>query len=149
MAKDLKEYKKAWYQAHKKEVKARSKAYRESHKEERKAWIEANKEEINAYHKEYLKDYVKADVNSFGDTKESIRKKSRRYLAKYGKKIPGYEIHHCCSYTEPYKFIYCTKEMHSLIHSYLRQHNIDADSDHYAHIKHLLDDTVVLYGLEL
>lgn len=149
MAQDRKEYKKAWYQAHKEEVKARSKAYGELHKEERKAWIEANKEEINAYHKEYLKDYVKADVNSFGDTKESIRKKSRRYLAKYGKKIPSYEIHHCCSYTEPYKFIYCSKEMHQLIHSYLRQHNIDADSDHYEQIKHLLDDTVVLYGLEL
>ena len=33
------------------------------------------------------------------------------------------------------------------IHQYLRQHNIDADSDHYEQIKHLLDDTVVLYGI--
>ena len=38
--------------------------------------------------------------------------------------------------------------MHKLIHAYLRAHNIDADSNHYELIKHLLDDTVVLYGLE-
>ena len=29
-----------------------------------------------------------------------------------------------------------------------RQHNIDADSDHYEQIKHLLDETVVKYGIE-
>ena len=110
------------------------KAYREAHKEERKA---------------YLKAYQIADVNSLGQSKSNIRKKSRRYLNKYGTKIEGYEIHHCCTYTEPYKFIYCSKEMHLMIHSYLRQHNIDADSNHFDQIKHLLDDTVVLYGIEL
>lgn len=128
MPKDRKEYKKAWYQAHKEEMKARTKAWQESHKEEHKA-------------------YQRADVNSLGKTKHSIRMKSQHYLNKYGTKIPGYEIHHCCSYTEPYKFIYCSKEIHLLIHSYLRQHNIDADTDHYEQIKHLLDNTVVLYGL--
>ena len=143
MSKDRKEYKKAWYQAHKKEVKARSKAYRESHKEERKAWYQSHMEE----RKEYQKEYKKADVNSLGQTKYSIRKKSIYYLSKHGTKIEGYEIHHCCSYTEPYKFIYCSKEMHLKIHAYLRQHNIESDSDHYEQIKHLLDDTVILYGL--
>lgn len=149
MAQDRKEYKKAWYQAHKKECNARSKAWN-------KDWYQAHKEECKARnkawrttHKEYFNDYHNADVNSLGQTKRSIRHKSRYYLSKYGKKIPGYQIHHCCSYTEPYKFIYCSKEMHQLIHSYLRQHNIDADSDHYEQIKHLLDDTVVLYGIEL
>lgn len=128
MSKDRTEYNKAWYQAHKEEQKARCKAYNKAHKEEQK-------------------EYQKSDVNSLGQTKQSIRKKSRHYLNKYGTKIPGYEIHHCCSYTEPYKFIYCSKEMHQLIHSYLRQHNIEADSNHYDLIKHLLDDTVVLYGI--
>lgn len=132
MPKDRKEYFKAYRKSHKEEYNARNRAYYQAHKEECNARSKA---------------YNKADVNSLGQTKQSIRKKSRRYLNKYGKKIPGYEIHHCCSYTEPYKFIYCSKEMHSLIHSYLRQHNIDADSDHYEQIKHLLDDTVVLYGL--
>ena len=128
MIQDRKEYHKAWYQAHKEEEKARNKAWRESNKE-------------------YMKAYNKSDINSFGNTKESIRKKSRRYLNKYGTKIPGYEIHHCCSYTEPYKFIYCTKEMHLKIHQYLRDNNIPADSNHFEQIKYLLDDKVVLYGV--
>lgn len=109
-------------------------------KEYNKAWYQANKE--------LLKDYQKADLNALGKTKSSIRLKSRRYLLKYGKHIEGYQIHHCCSYTEPYKFIYCPRKVHILIHSYLRQHNIDADSDHYKYIKHLLDDTVVKYNVE-
>ena len=132
MAQDRKEYMRAYHKAHKKELNARSKAWHQAHKEERK---------------EYIKEYKKADVNSNGIRKSSIRIKSWRYLKKYGTKIQGYEIHHCCTYDEPYKFIYCSKEMHQLIHSYLRQHNIDADSDHYDLIKHLLDDTVVLYGI--
>lgn len=153
---DRKEYMKAWYQAHKEQCKAWSqankdkcKAWYQAHKQEskesKKAWLAANKEQYNAYR--YA--YTKSDVNSLGQTKQSIRSKSRYYLNKYGTKIEGYEIHHCCTYTEPYKFIYCSKEMHRLIHAYLKQHNIDADSDHYDLIKHLLDDRVVLYGIEL
>lgn len=138
MAQDRKEYHKAWYQAHKKEEKAK-----------RKDYYQAHNKEIMAKQKEYQKEYHKADVNSLGQTKMSIRCKSNRYLNKYGKKIPGYEIHHCCTYTEPYKFIYCSKEMHLKIHQYLRDNNIDADSNHYNLIKHLLDDKVVLYGIEL
>lgn len=95
-----------------------------------------------------MKAYRKSELNSLGQTKSSTRSKSQYYLRKYGKKIEGYQIHHCCTYTEPYKFIYCSKDMHKLIHAYLRQHNISADSDHYEYIKHLLDYTVVLYGLE-
>lgn len=124
-----KEYNKAYYQAHKEVLKAKL-----------KAWQAANKEEIKAY--------IKSDLNSLSQTKQSIRQKSRYYLSKYGTKIEGYQIHHCCSYDEPYKFIYCNKEMHQLIHSYLRQHNIDADSDHYEYIKHLLDNTVIKYNIE-
>ena len=140
-------YNKEYYKAHKAE-----------HKEYMKVWREANKDKVKAYHKvwkesnidkyrDYQKDYYKADLNSLGQTKNSIRDKSRYYLKKYGKKIEGYEIHHCCTYDEPYKFIYCSKEIHRLIHSYLRQHNIDANSNHYKYIKHLLDDTVILYGI--
>ena len=128
MSKDRKEYYKAYYQAHKKEENDRMKAY-------------------NKLHKEEIKEYNKADVNSLGQTKHYIRNKSRRYIAKYGTKIPGYEIHHCCTYDEPYKFIYCSKELHVNIHQYLRDNNIEADSNHFEQIKHLLDDTVVLYGI--
>lgn len=132
MTQDRTEYKKAYYQAHKKENYNRCKAWRESHKEE-----------FNSY----INDYNKADVNSLGQSKLSIRKKSQYYLKTHGAKIKGYEIHHCCSYTEPYKFIYCSKEIHLKIHQYLRDNNISADSDHYEQIKHLLDNKVVLYGV--
>ena len=128
--------------------KAYMKAYKQSNKERlkeyQKAYYQANKEEC----KDKAKAYIKSDVNSLGETKNSIRLKSNRYLKKYGTKIQGYEIHHCCTYTEPYKFIYCSREMHKIIHCYLRQHNISADSDHYELIKHLLDNSVVLYGLD-
>ena len=137
---ERKEYQKAYYEAHKEQVKAYKKAHKEQIKAYQKAYKKANKEELKAY--------TKADVNSLGQTKDSIRKKSQRYLKKYGTMIPDYEIHHCCTYAEPYKFIYCSIEMHRLIHAYLRQHDIDADSDHYEQIKHLLDDTVVKYNIE-
>ena len=129
---ERKEYMKAWREAHKEQRKAKNKAY-----------YQANKEEYN----EYMKAYCKSDVNSLGQTKHSIRMKSLRSLEKYGTKIPGYQIHHCCTYDDPYKFIYCSKEMHRLIHAYLKQHNIDADSEHYKYIKHLLDDSVVKYNI--
>ena len=163
MTQDRKEYKKAYskayYQANQDELKAKMKVYREANKEQykacQKAWYESHREEMKAYHqahleerKAYMKAYQNSDLNSLGQTKNSIRIKSQRYLKKYGTKLSGYEIHHCCTYTEPYKFIYCSRDMHKLIHSYLRQHNIDADSDHYELIKHLLDDSVVLYGLD-
>ena len=184
-----KEYKKAWYQAHKEQEKTKQKAWREAHKDYMKAWIASHKdyqkawiashkekwndyqnawkashkeqyrdyqnawrashkEQYRDYQKDYQNDYRKADLNSLGETKNSIRAKSRYYLKKYGHKIAGYQIHHCCTYDEPYKFIYCSKEMHKMIHAYLRQHNIDADSDHYQFIKHLLDDSVVKYNIE-
>lgn len=138
----MKEYMKAWYQAHKEEHKVNMKSYNKAHKEERKEYLKAWREE----HKEEVKAYNKSEVNSLGQTKQSIRSKSQRYLSKYGTKIPGYQIHHCCTYTEPYKFIYCSKEMHRTIHQYLRNNNISADSDHYKYIEHLLDDNVVKYG---
>ena len=150
-----KAYQKAYKKAHKEQVKAASKAWCEANREQYKAYqkeyYKAHKEELKAYrqaHKEQIKAYTKSDVNSLGQTKQYIRKKSQRYLKKYGRKIPGYQIHHCCTYAEPYKFIYCSIEMHRLIHAYLRQHNIDADTDHYIYIKHLLDDTTFKYNIE-
>lgn len=127
----------------KQERKEYMKAWKEAHKDSEKSKLKAWKEE----HKEYKKTYTKSEVNSLCQTKQSIRAKSNYYLSKYGTKIEGYEIHHCCTYTKPYKFIYCSRKMHNIIHQYLRQHNIDSDSDHYEYIKHLLDDNVVKYGI--
>ena len=123
---DRKEYMKAYYQAHKEQALAKKKAYRQ-----------ANKDQIKAYQKEYYK----TEVNSLGQTKASIRKKSQRILKKSGIKIPGYQIHHCFGYEDASKFIYCSKSLHTKIHQYLRDNNIDADSDHWLAISHIVNST--------
>lgn len=144
---ERKEYNRVYYQAHKEERKEYKKDWYQAHKElekiKMKVWNKVNNEK----RKTWFKSYIKNDLNSLGQTKNSIRKKSWRYLKKYGTMIDGYEIHHCCTYTEPYKFIYCSRQIHKMIHSYLRQHNIDSDSDHYEYIKHFLDDSVIKYGI--
>lgn len=126
-----KEQCKAWYEAHK-----------ESEKAKMKAWYEAHKEQAKAY----AINYKKNDLNALGQTKASIRKKSWYILKKSGIKIPDYQIHHCFTYEDPSKFIYCSKEVHLKIHQFLRDNHIDADSDHYEQIKHLLDEKVVTFG---
>ena len=138
---------KAWYEANRESEKVKCKAWREANKDKVKAWREDHKEERKEYKKAYSKAYYKSDVNALGQTKHSIRQKSQRYLNKYGTKIPGYQIHHCCTYNDPYKFIYCSKEIHLKIHKFLRDNNIDADSNHYEQIKHLLDEKVIKFGI--
>lgn len=139
----MKAYKREYYQKHKEARKAYSKAYYQKHKD---------------YFKKYFKDYAKshkvhiyanskADVNSFGKPKQYIRNLSNQYLQKHGTVIPGYQIHHCFTYDDPKKFIYCSHEKHLEIHQYLRDNKIKADTDHYEQIKHLLDDTVIVYGV--
>ena len=135
------EYMKAWKEAHKESEKAKSKAYYQAHKDARKAkvkaWREANKEQV----KEYMKAYHKADVNALGQTKQSIRRKSRRILKQMNLHIPGYEIHHCFGYEDPSKFIYCSIELHRTIHNFLHDNNIDAASDHWMHIRDIVNST--------
>ena len=134
---EMKEYKKAYYQAHK-----------DAHKASMKAWYEAHKESVNASvkaykqaNKEKVKAYMQSDVNSLGQTKQSIRQKSLRILKKMNLKIPRYEIHHAFGYEDASKFIYISKSLHSKIHKYLREHNIDADSDHWLQIADIVNST--------
>ena len=105
-------------------------------KEYKKAWRQAHREEHNAY----KKSYNKSDTNSLGQTKNSIRTKSIRYLFNTLRhtKVEGYEIHHCFGYNDYRKFIYIPKELHLQIHQFLRDNEIDADSDHYSRIEHLI-----------
>ena len=142
---------KAYYEAHKEQVKAAKKEYYQAHKKEikasKKSYRQAHKEQYKAYAKAYQKTYMKADVNSFGESKNNIRSKSRRILKRMNLHIDGYQIHHCFTYDDPTKFIYCSKEIHLQIHKFLRDNNIDADTDHYDKIKHLLDEKVITFGL--
>lgn len=148
---EIKEYARKYYQSHKEQQKASMKAWRAAHKESEKAnmktWRAANKEHYRAYQKAYMKEYQQSNVNSLGQTKQNIRVKSLRILKKMNLNIPGYQIHHCFGYDDPAKFIYISKELHLKIHQYLRDNNIEADSDHFEQIKHLLDDSVVKFGI--
>ena len=135
---ERKEYKKKWYQVRKEEIIAKKKAYYEAHKEDRKAqmkaWKAANKEHL----KEYAKTYTKSDVNSLGQTKNSIRKKSWYILKKMHLHIDGYETHHCFGYEDPSKFIYISESLHKKIHQFLRDNNIDVDSNHWLSIRDMV-----------
>ena len=148
-----KEYRKAYYQAHKEERKAQAKAYYKANKEECKARVkaykQAHKEENNAYQKAYsqshneeknayMKSYLKSDVNSLGESKNNVRTKSRQIRKQMNLHIPGYEIHHCFGYEDPSKFIYCSRSLHRKIHQYLREHDIDASRDHWMQIRDLV-----------
>ena len=115
------EYQKAYHQAHREEKNARAKAWQQTHKEE-------------------LRAYNKSDTNSLGQTKESVRCMSNQYLFKTLKhtKLKNYEIHHCFGYEDYKKFIYIPKSLHLQIHQFLRDNNIDADTDHYNKIVHLI-----------
>lgn len=137
----LKEYQKNYKQTHKEQINDYNKNYQIVNKEKIKDYKLNNREHLN----EYARNYAKIPNNQI---KVNCRHKSHKYLKKYGQKIDDYQIHHCFTYNEPYKFIYCSKQMHKLIHEYLRAHNIDADSEHYQYIKHLLDDTVIKYNID-
>ena len=115
------ECQKAYYQAHKEKKKAYRKAWEQSHREE-------------------LKAYRNSDTNSLGQTKMNIRQKSIRYLFNVLKhtKLNGYEIHHCFGYDDYRNFIYIPKALHLKIHQYLRDSHIDADTNHYDKIVHLI-----------
>ena len=123
--KDRKDYFKAWYQAHKDE-----------HNSHNKAWRQAHRKKLN----EYMNALRKSDTNSFGQTKHSVRVKSRRYLFNVLKhtELKNYEIHHCFGYEDYKKFIYIPKELHLQIHQFLRDNKIDADSNHYIQIEHII-----------
>lgn len=141
---ERKAYMKAWYQANREERKAYKKAWYQEHKEElkayKKAWRQAHKEDIKAYQRSYIRSYQKSDTNSLGQTKQNVRVKSSYYLFNVLKhfKIDGYEIHHCFGYEDYKKFIYIPRELHLEIHKFLRDNGIDADSNHYAQIEHII-----------
>lgn len=102
----------------------------------------SNEPEFRERTKERSIEYQKNDLNSGGKTKQSIRKQSRRILFKQRKhiKFKGYEIHHCFGYDNPSKFIYIPISLHDKIHQYLRDNNIDADSNHYDFIKYMINE---------
>jgi hypothetical protein len=90
----------------------------------------------------FNRDYQHKDLNSNGKTKNNIRRQSRHILydKRHHTKLKDYEIHHAFGYDDPSKFIYIPKSLHSKIHQYLRDNDIDADSNHYEHIKYMINE---------
>ena len=86
--------------------------------------------------------YMKNDLNSNGKTKNNIRMQSNYILfeKRHHSRLNGYEIHHCFGYDDPNKFIYVPKLLHSKIHQFLRDNEIDADSNHYDYIKYMINE---------
>lgn len=125
-----KEYSKRYYQLNKDKCKAQM-----------KAWREVNKDKFTEYHREYMKEYIKSDMNTLGQTKKSIRSKSGNILRQMNLNIPDYEIHHCFGYEDANKFIYISKSLHLKIHKYLREHNIDTDTNHWMAIRDIVNNT--------
>lgn len=111
-------------------------AYKDKQRDYQKSYRKAHKEELKAYKKAYNK----SDTNSLGQTKCDIRHKSNYFLFSVlkHKKLKGYEIHHCFGYEDYRNFIYIPKSLHLKIHQYLRDNHIDADTDHYNKIVHLI-----------
>ena len=138
MAYKDKEKAKAWYEAHKEELKAYKRAYYDSHRDK----FKARNKKYNDSRKDYFYTYQKDDTNSSGVPKQTIRKRSSYYLFNTIKhsKLKGYEIHHCFGYEDAKCFIYIHRELHLQIHQYLRDNNIDADSKHYQQIAHLINE---------
>lgn len=118
-----------WYERRMEQHKLRCREYRK-------------KPEIKKYKKDYVKEYRLNDLNSEGLRKDNIRQQSQRILfnQRHHTKFKCYEIHHCFGYNDPTKFIYIPKSLHYKIHKYLRDNNIDADTDHYKYISSMINE---------
>ena len=130
-----------YYEQHKARILSRQKERYQNEPEFRKYMNARCKERYNN-DTEYYREYTKNDLNSNGKTKHNIRGQSYYILFKQREhtKIKGYQIHHCFGYEDPNKFIYIPKVLHTKIHRFLRDNNIDADSNHYKYIVHMINE---------
>lgn len=98
------------------------------------------KQRIMDEHKDYVKDKYANDKNY--KLKHNTRTESARILfdKRHHSRIKGYEIHHAFGYGDPSKFIYVPRELHRAIHRFLRDNNIDADSNHFNSIAQLINE---------
>lgn len=100
------------------------------------------KPEVKEYQKEYQKEYKSNNLNYNGTPKNNIRTQSNNILFKQRKhtKLEAYEIHHAFGYDDPSKFIYIPRTLHKAIHRFLKENNINADTDHYKYISAMINE---------
>ena len=130
-----------WYE----QCKAQSNSYQKERYQNDPEYRESKKARTRTFQinqPEYYKSYNKNDLNSSGNPKHNIRQQSQYILfnKRHHSRLNGYEIHHAFGYDDPNKFIYITKSLHGKIHQYLRDNNIDADSNHYDFIKYMINE---------
>lgn len=93
---ERKEYKKAYYEAHKKELKEKQKTYNEAHKEEAKAYYEEHKQERKEYSKKYMKSYNDDHKNEHKEYYKTYNESHREHkLRKYCiniEQVENYEL---------------------------------------------------------
>src|SRR5574344_29406 len=121
---ERKEYKKAYYEAHKKELKEKQKTYNEAHNEERQEYNQAHKEQrkhhrkaYNQAHKEELKEYMKA----YNDDHKNEHKE---YMKAYQRQL------YCCediSQIENYNLAKADNFINWDIHHRLETNNSDGE----------------------
>lgn len=135
---ERREYTREYRAKHRKEYNALMRKYRAEYPEynDRKKKRRAERrKELNAL----LNKYQSEDLNKEGVKKASIRRRSSRILEKCHAKLTGYQIHHCFGYEDPEKFIYIPKSLHIMIHQFLRDNNISADTDHWMKIRDVVN----------
>lgn len=110
--------------------------FKDKCKEYRKDYMK--KPEVKTYYSEYKKN----DLNLNGRTKDSIRVQSNHILfdQRHHAKLKDYQIHHCFGYDDPSKFIYIPRSLHKAIHRFLKENNINADTDHYKYISTMINE---------
>lgn len=133
-----------WYEQYKARCKARYRndlKYRESHKYQHKTHY-YNDPEYRETVIAQATAYNKNNLNLNGKTKHNIRSQSQWFLfnKRNHSRLKEYEIHHCFGYDDATKFIYIPRELHRAIHALLRDNNIDADSNHYKYIVHMINE---------
>lgn len=98
------------------------------------------KKEIMNKHNEYMKEYNRDESNYI---RHKARTTSRYILFKQRQhaNIKGYEIHHCFGYNDPSKFIYIPRSLHKAIHRFLKENNINANTDHYKYIVDIINES--------
>lgn len=114
-------------------------------RESQKAWFKEHYQNEPEFRESVItrvSAYNKNDLNSTGKPKYNIRCQSNQILFRDRKhsRLKGYEIHHAFGYGDPSKFIYIPKLLHNKIHQFLRDHEIDADSNHYKYIVDMINE---------
>lgn len=90
------------------------------------------------YKKAYAKSYNQAHRSEL-QVKRKLYLKAKSILKRKNIHCDGYVIHHCFGYDDPTRFIYISKQLHTKIHKFLRNNNIDETNSHWRQIRDIVN----------